>query len=373
MASAGTASATAGGAAGTRAPSIFRISPLLRRQLQRFRRIRRGYYSTLALAALLLLSAGAELLVNNRAVVVRYDGAWHFPTYADYKPGRTFGYDYDQEVDYRALAQRIERQEADPRTARGDFVLLPLVPWSPLENDLDEARPAPYAPSTEHWLGTDTTGRDILARLFYGFRTAMVFSVALLVCTYLIGVSVGCAMGYFGGALDLLGQRVIEIWSNIPFLYVIMIIASIVVPSFGTLVLLMVLFGWMHMTWYMRTSTYREKARDYVLAARALGAGPLRVIFRHILPNTLSLIVTFVPFSIAGGITALTALDYLGFGLPPPTPSWGELLAQGTSNLDSPWIATSVVGAMSAVLLMVTFIGEAVREAFDPRKYSHYE
>jgi microcin C transport system permease protein len=358
-------------------PSWLARSPLLRRQLQRFRRIRRGYWSTLALALLLLLSAGAELLVNSRALVVHHDGEWLFPTYGEFIPGTRFGFEYDYETNYRALAQRIADDDA-ARASRGeapsgDFVLLPPVPWSPYETDYVEGSYPPYPPSSAHWLGTDTTGRDVLARLFYGFRTAMLFSIALLLCTYLIGVSVGCAMGYFGGALDLIGQRLIEVWSNIPFLYVIMIIASIVVPSFGTLVLMMVLFGWMGMTWYMRTSTYREKARDYVLAARALGAGPVRVIFRHILPNTLSLIVTFVPFSIAGGITALTALDYLCFGLPPPTPSWGELLAQGTANLDSPWIVGSVVLAMSAVLLMVTFIGEAVREAFDPRKYSHYE
>ena len=180
-------------------------------------------------------------------------------------------------------------------------------------------------------------------------------------------------MGFWGGAFDLLFQRLIEIWSNVPFLYVIMIVASVIIPSFWTLAFIMVIFGWMGMTWDMRTATYKEKAREFVEAAKALGASNKRMIFRHILPNTVSIIVTFIPFSIATGVTALTALDYLGFGLPPPTPSWGELLSQGTSNLQAPWIVTSVVFAMTIVLLMVTYIGEAVREAFDPKRFTFYE
>ena len=257
---------------------MWALSPLLRRQLQRFRRIRRGYYSALALLSLLGLSAGAELLVNNRALVVRYQGQWHFPTYTAFVPGTAFGFDYAYETNYRDLQTRFADKDAERRASAqpptGDLVWLPPVPYSANENDYGAGRYPPDPPSSRHWLGTDTTGRDILARLFYGVRTAMVFSITLLLCTYAIGVAVGCAMGYFSGALDLLGQRLIEIWSNIPFLYVIMIIASIVVPSFSTLVLLMVLFGWMNLTWYMRTATYREKSRDYVLAARALGAGP---------------------------------------------------------------------------------------------------
>jgi len=189
----------------------------------------------------------------------------------------------------------------------------------------------------------------------------------------LIGITLGGAMGYIGRAFDLVFQRLIEIWSNVPFLYVIMIVASVVVPNFWTLVAAMVIFGWMEMTWYMRTSTYREKAREYVAAARALGASTPRILFLHILPNSISIIVTFIPFSIASGVTALTALDYLGFGLPPPTPSWGELLAQGTANLQHPWIVTSVVVAMTAVLLMVAYVGEAIREAFDPKQFTYYE
>lgn len=315
-----------------------------------------------------MLSLGAELLVNSRALIVSFDDEWFFPTYGSFLPGRTFGLDYDYETNYRELEARFAD---DP----DNWVLLPLVPYNPFENDLSTERFPPYPPSLEsrHFLGTDSTGRDIVARLVYGFRIAMGFALILLVCNYVLGIVVGCAMGFWGGAFDLLFQRLIEIWNNIPFLYVIMIVASIMVPNFWTLLAVMVIFGWTTMTWYMRTSTYKEKAREYVSAARALGATNGRMMFSHILPNTISVIVTFIPFSVASGVTALTALDYLGFGLPPPTPSWGELLSQGTENLTSPWIVSSVVVAMVLILLMVTYVGEAIREAFDPKQFTYYE
>ena len=350
-----------------------RLSPLAMKQWQRFRSIKRGYWSAIMLVVLLVLSLFAEVFVNNRALVVSYEGQLYFPTYAAFIPGRTFGLDYEYETNYRDLARSLKQ---DP--ASGNWVLMPPVPYSALENDLSEVLGAkPFTPpsiANGHYLGTDTTGRDVLARLFYGFRLAMGFALLLLVSNYVIGIAVGCAMGFWGGLFDLIFQRIIEIWNNVPFLYVIMIVASIVVPSFWTLIAVMVLFGWTGMTWYMRTSTYKEKAREYVSAARALGASNTRIIFGHILPNTISVIVTFVPFSVAGGITALTALDYLGFGLPPPTPSWGELLAQGTSHVhEAPWIVASVVSAMVVILLMVTYVGEAIREAFDPKQFSYYE
>ena len=323
----------------------------------------------MALAVSLVLSLGAELLVNGRALVVSYLGDLYFPTYGAFIPGRAFGLDYDYETDYRELGRRLaERGE-------GDWVLMPPVPYSALENDLRDGVYPPYPPSlkTGHYLGTDSTGRDVLARLVYGFRIAMAFACLLLACNYVVGIAVGCAMGFWGGTFDLLFQRLIEIWNNVPFLFVIMIISSIVVPGFWTLMGVMLIFGWTQMTWYMRTATYREKAREYVLAAQALGAGGPRTIAGHILPNAISVIVTFIPFSIGSGITALTALDYLGFGLPPPTPSWGELLAQGTKYLEAPWIAYSVVVAIGLILLMVAFVGEAIREAFDPKKFTYYE
>jgi microcin C transport system permease protein len=357
---------------------LLNLDPQTIKQWRRFRSISRGYYSLIIILLLLLASAFAELLVNSRAVVVHYRGDFYFPTYADFQPGTTFGLDYQYETNYRDLKAKFAEQRADSTTDeadRGNWVLMPPVPYNAYETDFRTDAFPPYPPSAanQHYLGTDVTGRDILARLVYGFRLAMGFAVILLLCNYVIGIAIGCTMGFWGGPFDLLFQRLIEIWSNVPFLYVIMIIASVIVPNFWTLIAAMVIFGWMGMTWYMRTSTYKEKAREYVAAARALGASNSRIVFVHILPNTISVIVTFIPFSVASGITALTALDYLGFGLPPPTPSWGELLEQGTANLQSPWIVTSVVAAMAAVLLMVTYIGEAIREAFDPKQFTFYE
>lgn len=345
------------------------LAPQTVKQWKRFRSIKRGFYSLVIVIVLLAVSVFAELLVNSRALIVKYQGSYYFPTYSGFLPGDRFGLDYQYETNYRQL-----KAEFAARGSTDDWVLLPLVPYNPFETDFRTDTFPPYAPSiaSQHYLGTDVTGRNILARLVYGFRLAMAFSLILLACNYIVGIALGCAMGFWGGAFDLIVQRLIEIWSNVPFLYVIMIVASVVVPTFWTLVVTMVIFGWMGMTWYMRTSTYKEKAREYVTAARALGASNLRIVFRHILPNTISVIVTFIPFSVATGVTALTALDYLGFGLQPPTPSWGELLAQGTNNLQAPWIVTSVVVAMTAVLLMVTYIGEAIREAFDPKIFAYY-
>ena len=352
---------------------LFKLNPITQKRWARFRSIKRGYISTLILGALILISLGAELLVNNRALIVHYQDHWYFPAYGAVLNGKTFGLDYDYETDYKALNKFFAEKNS------GDWVLLPPIPYNAFETDLaprsglTTSEFPPLAPSKQHWLGTDTTGRDVAARLLYGFRIALAFSTVLLLFEYAFGISIGCLMGYWGGAFDLILQRLIEIWSNIPTLYVIMIVASIVPPGFWTLLLIMIAFSWTNMTWYMRTASYRENTRDYVLAARAIGASGSRIIFKHILPNSISTVVTFVPFSVAAGVTALTALDYLGFGLPAPTPSWGELLKQGTDNLESPWIVTSVVVAMTLVLMLVTFIGEAIREAFDPKVFRTYE
>jgi len=345
------------------------LNPLTCKKLRRFRSIKRGYYSFLLFCLLVLLSLLAELLVNSRALMVSYEGHWYFPTYGAEIPGRVFGLDYDYETNYRQLQQRFIQQE------QGDWVLLPPVPWNPYEQDFREGVYPPTPPNLEqrHLLGTDNTGRDVLARLVYGFRIAIGFALLTLMASYGIGVAMGCLMGYLGGRFDLLLQRLIEIWSLVPFLYVIMILVSLTAPSFGLFVGINVLFGWMGITWYMRTLTYKERARDYVMAARAQGAGLLRILVHHILPNTLVMIVTLAPFTLVANVSTLTALDYLGFGLPPPTPSWGELLSQGTKNLEATWIVASVVVAVSSVLIMVSFIGEAVREAFDPRKFTRYQ
>ncbi|MFM5146489.1 ABC transporter permease [Aeromonas rivipollensis] len=345
------------------------LNPVTLKKLKRFKSIKRGYYSFVIFSALVVISLLAELLVNSRALAVSYQGELYFPTYGDVIPGQQFGLDYEYETNYRQLQARFAE------AGKGDWVLLPLVPWNPYEQDFKEEAYPPYAPSlTErHFLGTDTSGRDVLARLVYGFRIAIGFAFITLVASYVIGVSIGCMMGFLGGRFDLILQRFIEIWSQVPFLYVIMILVSLVKPNFGLFVGINVLFGWMGITWYMRTLTYKERARDYVMAARAQGASTKRIIFNHILPNTLMMIVTLAPFAVVGNISTLTALDYLGFGLAPPTPSWGELLSQGINNLDAIWIVSSVVAAVSLVLIMVSFIGEAIREAFDPRKFTRYQ
>ena len=345
------------------------LSSLTIKKLRRFRSIRRGFYSFIVFGIMIVVSFGAELFVNSRALVVHYNGRFYFPTYGHMLPGRTFGLDYDYETDYRRLAKQFLKSD------QGNWMIMPPVPYDPYENDLRPGTlpPDPPSCSRRHFLGTDTSGRDVLARLVYGFRIAILFSFALMGCTYVVGISIGCSMGYFGGFFDLFFQRIIEIWSNVPFLYVVIIISSIVVPSFWWLILIMVIFGWMGITWTMRTMAYKERARDYVMAAKALGASNARIIFRHIIPNTISLIVTYIPFSISGGIVALTSLDYLGFGLPPPTPSWGELLMEAWANFSSWWIGASVITAMVVTLIVVTFIGEAVREAFDPKLHTVYE
>jgi|APLak6261668527_1056067.scaffolds.fasta_scaffold00046_4 microcin C transport system permease protein len=355
------------------------FNPLTVRKLRRFRSIKRGYYSFLILTGLIVLSFFGELLVNNRALIVRHDGHWYFPTYGSNLPGTTFGYDYTYETNYRDLQARLRTEN------KGDWVLMPPVTYSPNENTSFEGVFKPAPPSwmggpPGHWLGTDTTGRDIFARLFYGIRIAILFSLSFMVLTYLVGITIGCLMGYYGGVFDLIVQRLIEIWSNIPFLYMVIILFSVIPSTFsipvriGLLLVVMVLFSWTSMTYYMRTATYREKARDYTAAAIVLGAGPGRIIFSHILPNTISTIVTFIPFTVASAITAVTALDFLGFGLPPPTPSMGELLKQGTQTLTTaPWIVSSAFTSLVFILILVTFIGEAVREAFDPKKFTTYQ
>jgi microcin C transport system permease protein len=356
-----------------------RLNPLTRRKLQRFRQIRRGYYSFLLLLAMLALSGVAELLVNDRAIAVRYKGEWSFPTYGAVRLGAEYGLTGDAgstPVNYRELQRIFVNPGSD------DTVILPPVPYGPFENLAVGGifRPTPPDFASRHYLGTDTTGRDILVRLVYGFRTAMLFAIAFTVLTYLMGITIGCLMGYFGGVFDLIMQRLIEIWSNIPFLYMVIIVFSVMPTTFSIqvriaiLLVILVLFSWTGMTYYMRTATYKEKARDYALAAKVMGAATGRIIFRHILPNTVATIVTFIPFTVVSAITAITALDFLGWGLPPPTPSLGELLKQGTANLTTaPWIVTSAFTALVFILTVVTFIGEAVREAFDPKKFTIYK
>ena len=345
------------------------LSSEFKKKIIRFKSLKRGYYSFLIISLMIILSLFAELFINSRALIVYYNNNFYFPTYQDMIPGKVFGFDYAYETNYKDLKKKFKNSN------NKNFLIMPLVPYNAFENDLKNDRFPPFPPSIRdrHFLGTDNIGRDVFARLVYGFRIAIIFSLTLLIFNYSIGISIGCLMGYFGGKFDLFFQRILEIWSNIPFLYVIIIISSIIVPNFMILLMIMAFFQWIQITWVMRTVTYKEKEREYILAIRSLGASHLRIIFNHIIPNTISIIVTYAPFAISGGIVALTSLDYLGFGLPAPIPSWGELLSQGWQNMDAWWISLSVVSSLIITLMAVTFTGEGIREAFDPKLYSVYE
>jgi len=348
---------------------LFSLHPNSRQKIHRFKQIKRGYWSFWLLVTLVGLSLLLEMLVSQRALVVSYQGSLYFPSYSAVIPGKTFGLDYQYETNYRQLKEQWEG------TGQG-WVLLPLVPYSPYESDftLTDNPPNPPDFSSAHYLGTDNSGRDILARLLYGFRVAILFSFALYFATSTLGVFIGSLMGYFGGKFDLLMQRLVEIWTSIPTLYLILIMAALITPNFWLLLGILVFVSWTEMTWLMRAEIYREKNRQYCEAARSMGASNLRIIIKHLLPNALVPIIARLPFQMVAGIGALTSLDYLGYGLPIPTPSWGELLRQGQESFDyAPWILLSPSLATVLILLLFTFIGEAIRESFDPKRVTLYE
>jgi microcin C transport system permease protein len=347
----------------------FRIDPLTRERFRRFRTIRRAWISLWLLAALVALSLVAELLVNSRAIAVWHQGHLYLPTYDRVRFGNEFGLGYQYEANYRELAQKLAREGTG-------WVILPIVPYNAYEQDFRDGAYPPYPPSAvdRHFLGTDRIGRDVLARLLYGFRIAIFFSLGFVFVTFMAGTLLGILMGYLGGRFDLVVQRLIEIWEQVPFLYVVMLVVSIFQPEFFLFLAIFIIFGWTSRTWAVRAMTYRERERDYVLAARTMGASTWRIISVHILPNILVVVLTSLPFAVEGAISALTALDYLGFGLRPPTPSWGELISQGISAYQAaPWIIASVGGAMTFVLVLIAFVGEGLRDAFDPKKYTVYQ
>ncbi len=491
-----------------------RMNPLTARKVQRFRTIRRGFWSYMLLMAAFVISIFGEAVVGNRALIVKYDGGLDFPflPFLSIRTGQDWGLEKDWKGNaYNFEVNYLELQEHFEQEGKGNWVLMPLVPFWPdkmqdmpyqgqfvrvtmlgesrqlgldffevmennttfgrdgevslsssaeanasqpryltqrgadpwVELDLGALRrvetvrlffpaeehealrgewrryrvelmdadrqavwihevaqemppaaaskrieliPKPGPPdfARGHYLGTDSKGYDIFAKVFYGFRIAMIFALGFVLMVYLIGVIAGCLMGYFGGWVDLIGQRGVEIWQNIPYLYMVIIVAATIqdlpisnIPSWfriAALLGVMVFFSWTSMTYYMRTAVYREKARDYVAAAQLLGASTPRVLFNHLMPNTISTMVTFMPFTVATAIISVTALDYLGLGLPIGTPSWGAVLKDGVGKAtQAPWIVLSAFCAMVSVLTLVTFIGEAVREAFDPKKFTTYE
>lgn len=336
------------------------FSEITRQQFRRFRSLRRAWISLWILSGAYILSLFSEHIANDRPLVLGYEGRLHFPTLKFY-PGTAFGGPHATEANYLTL-------ENDPAflEQRG-WMIFPPIKAGPLRSYLDRAGNPPHPPSRAHWLGTDHSARDVLARLLYGFRTSMSFALALACIGTVFGVIIGGVQGYLGGRFDLAAQRFIEIWSALPFLYVVILIGSIYGQTFAVLLFVFSLFQWIGLSYYMRGEFYRLKDQTFAQAARALGAGHTRTLFRHILPNALNPIVTIFPFSLIGGISSLTALDFLGFGLPPPAPSWGELLDQGLKYLDAPWLALSSILALFATLMLASFIGEGARAAFDPK------
>lgn len=332
-----------------------------RRAWLRFKRNRLGYWSLLIFCALVLVSLCAELVSNDKPLIVRYEGQTYFPMLKDY-PETTFGGDFETPTDYLDpfIKQRLSQG--------GNWALYTLNTYGPNTLNYFAKAPNPSAPTSENWLGTDDRGRDLLAQLLYGFRVSVLFGLALTVTGVVLGVVTGAIQGFFGGKVDLAFQRFIEIWGSMPELYLLIIFSAVFAPSVALLLILLSLFGWMGLSDYVRAEFLRNRQLDYVKAARALGVSNAQIIWRHILPNSLTPVVTFLPFRMSAAILALTSLDFLGLGVPPGTPSLGELLSQGKNSIDAWWISLSTFAVLVTTLLLLTFMGDALRDALDPRK-----
>ncbi len=333
----------------------------LRRSWLRFKSNRRGYFSLWIFLVLFILSLFAELLSNDKPIIVHFNDSYYFPIIKSY-PEKFFGGDFDTETDY-----------TDPYvkkllTKGGNWAIYPPNPFSYRTINYYTKYPNPAPPSTDNLLGTDDHGRDVFARLIYGFRLSVLFAFSLTAIGIVIGVLAGAIQGYFGGRLDLFSQRLIEIWGSMPELYLLIIFSSLFQPSALLLLILLSLFGWIGLSDYVRAEFLRGRNMDYVKAARALGVSNRAIMFHHLLPNSLTPVVTFLPFRISGAILALTSLDFLGLGLPPSSPSLGDLLAQGKDNIAAWWLSLTTFGVLVATLVLLIFIGEALREALDPRK-----
>ena len=332
-----------------------------RRAWLRFKRNRLGYWSLVIFVVLVAVSLCAELVSNDRPLVVRYEGQLYFPMVKDY-PETTFGGDFLTATDYLDPYIRKKLSEGS------NWALFTLNPYGPNTLNYFAKEPNPSAPTAANWLGTDDRGRDLAAQLLYGFRVSVLFALALTFTGVLLGMVTGAIQGFFGGKTDLAFQRFIEIWGSMPELYLLIIFSAVLAPSIGLLLVLLSLFGWMGLSDYVRAEFLRNRQLDYVKAARALGVGNGQIIWRHILPNSLTPVVTFLPFRMSAAILALTSLDFLGLGVPPGTPSLGELLSQGKNNIDAWWISLSTFAVLVITLLLLTFMGDALRDALDPRK-----
>jgi microcin C transport system permease protein len=336
------------------------MTPINRRRIAVFRSSKRGVYSLVVFGLLFLLSLFAELLANDRPILIYYDGGFYSPLIRDY-PETTFGGDFPTNTVY------VDEEVQKLIEAKG-WIVWPPIPYSYNTVLKGEGRRALQPPSWRHWLGTDDQARDVMARVIYGFRISVLFGLVLTILSSIIGVIAGATQGYFGGLVDLLFQRFLEIWSSMPTLYILIILASFIQPGFWVLLGIMLLFSWMALVGLVRAEFLRGRNFDYVRAARALGMMDARIMFRHILPNAMTASLTFLPFIVAGSVTTLTSLDFLGFGLPVGSPSLGELLLQGKNNLNAPWLAFTGFFIIALMLSLLVFIGEAVRDAFNPRK-----
>ncbi len=337
------------------------LSPINQRRFALFKSHKRGWFSLWLFLGLFILSLGAEFIANDKPLLVHYDGALYFPVLKRY-PETTFGGEFPLQANYKSPYIRELIAE------KNGWMLWPVIPFNYASINYDLQVPAPAPPSLQNWLGTDDQGRDVMARVIYGFRISVLFAVTLTLISSVIGVFVGALQGFYGGWVDLIGQRFLEVWSGLPVLYLLIIMASFIQPNFWWLLGIMLLFSWMSLVDLVRAEFLRGRNLEYVRAARALGMQNSAIMFRHILPNAMVSTLTFLPFILTGAIGTLTALDFLGFGLPPGSPSLGELVAQGKSNLQAPWLGISAFTVLALMLSLLVFIGEAARDAFDPRK-----
>ena len=337
------------------------MNPLTQKRWEAFKSNKRGWWSVWLFTAIFLLTLFAEFIANDKPFLVSYQGEMYSPVFKAY-PETTFGGEFGTEADYQDPFM-VEKINAD------GWMIWPPVRYDHRTVAWDLPTPAPSAPDATHWLGTDDQARDVVARLIYGFRISILFGFALTIISAVIGIGAGAIQGYFGGWTDLMFQRFIEVWSGLPILYLLIILASIVEPNFWWLLAIMLLFSWMGFVGVVRAEFLRARNFEYVRAARSMGVGDRTIMFRHILPNAMVATLTFMPFTLSGSVTVLTSLDFLGIGLPPGSASLGELLAQGKANLQAPWLGLTGFFTIAVMLSMLIFIGEAVRDAFDPRKH----
>ncbi|CAI8876157.1 ABC transporter permease [Pseudomonas sp. IT-P260] len=336
------------------------LSPIGQRRWARFKAHRRGWWSLWLFLLLFGLSLGGELIANDKPLLVEYQGQWYFPAFKRYTE-QDFAGELPFQPDYRSAQVR---QLIEGQGGRMWFAPIPFG-FDTVNYDLTE--PAPSAPSCENWLGTDDQARDVLARVIFGTRVSLLFALALTAASALIGIAAGALQGYYGGWVDLLGQRLLEVWSGLPVLYLLIILSGFVEPNFWWLLGIMALFSWLSLVDVVRAEFLRSRGLEYVKAARALGVGDVQVICRHILPNAMSATLTYLPFILTGAIATLSALDFLGFGMPAGSASLGELIGQGKSNLQAPWLGLTAFFALALILSLLVFIGEACRDAYDPR------